>query len=75
MMYTGQQPCTNFTPGAFSEYNYHECPGCPATRRFCESCNRDHHSGGWESCKAPHRQPPTPTAATAAGPSKEKADE
>lgn len=54
-MESGNQPCESFDPGGGEGalQNYHECPGCPATRRFCNSCNRDHHEGGWDSCLGP----------------------
>lgn len=51
----GQQPCQEFQPGESGDpggsYNHHECPGCDGDRRFCQNCLRDHHSGGWETCR------------------------
>ncbi len=54
----GQQPCDDFNPGGSQEamYNWHECPGCPGTRRFCKNCNSDHHSSGWDKCLARERR-------------------
>ncbi len=55
-----EQPCDDpdFDDAGDGLHNYHECPGCPAIRRWCQNCSRDHHSGGWQSCEAPHRQKP-----------------
>ena len=54
----GKQPCDNFVRGEFEYYYYdirisHCCPRCNSedgVRVFCETCCRDHHVGGWESC-------------------------
>jgi hypothetical protein len=56
-METGKQPCEDFDPGSpvGSFLNYHECPGCPGTRRFCANCKSDHHSSGWDTCLAAER--------------------
>jgi hypothetical protein len=56
-MESGKQPCEDFNPGPGSEsmYNYHECPGCPGTRRWCVNCSSDHHSSGWDTCFAHER--------------------
>jgi hypothetical protein len=56
-METGKQPCEDFDPGSPSGsfLNYHECPGCPGTRRFCANCKSDHHSSGWDTCLAAER--------------------
>ena len=62
----GQQPCNDFQPTDdlfVGSGNVHECfapfdhdgvPRCGESGgrvSFCENCNRDHHSGGWQSCK------------------------
>ncbi len=55
----GKQPCDNFVRHEM-EYHYegigisHCCPRCNSkdgVRVFCATCSRDHHVGGWESCK------------------------
>jgi len=56
---TGEQPCSAFRAEMTgNEYgmweNVHECVFCPAgkaTVSFCENCSRDHHDGGYETCK------------------------
>lgn len=49
----GKQPCDNFNPSD-SCYpgggNLHECPGCCGCRSWCQNCNKDHHSEGWDLC-------------------------
>ena len=62
MNYTeGKQPCTDYSPTLdHCRPNVHECPGphvdgkslrqCRGLVSFCESCNHDHHEGGWENC-------------------------
>lgn len=50
----GQQPCQNLqraggsAPGVLNE---HQRPRCEGVRTWCENCCRDHHAGGWETCK------------------------
>ena len=48
------QPCKNFTPeDVYYGPERHCCPQCnldTAQRIFCTHCNRDHHSGGWNTC-------------------------
>jgi len=56
----GSQPCDDFTehPDEFLDcgiYMAHECPVCWKKRWYCGNCNRDHHEGGWESCKVENR--------------------
>lgn len=59
----GQQPCQNFHPSRDHIGTIvHEClwpfngsrPCCSqshgGTVSFCQNCNRDHHSGGYETC-------------------------
>jgi len=56
---TGRQPCTNYKPEMAVRWdslwpNEHECVFCRdggGTVSFCENCNRDHHSNGYETCK------------------------
>lgn len=67
-LYTeGRQPCSAYTPrieanayGAWA--NVHSCYGpydgrpqgdCAGTVSFCERCNTDHHSRGWDACPVP----------------------
>lgn len=59
----GQQPCNNYIPQMeANEYatwaNVHDCycghskgKRCEGTVSFCENCNSDHHSNGYESCQ------------------------
>ena len=55
----GQQPCLQFLRGdadvaALGEgnrRNLHQCPVCEGNRAWCDHCHRDHHDGGWETCK------------------------
>ncbi len=51
----GQQPChilkrqmDGNEHGGWQ--NVHQCPICWGRRSFCQTCNRDHHEGGWETC-------------------------
>ncbi len=57
----GDQPCNNYSPerdgnGYGEQDNQHQCIYCAAadlhdvTVSFCESCHRDHHAEGYESC-------------------------
>lgn len=48
----GRQPCDNLVPGAGEWFGHvsHVCPTCDGLRVFCETCCRDHHEGGWETC-------------------------
>lgn len=59
----GKQPCDNFSPTRDQfGINVHECmwpfegdgPRCSESHHgrvsFCQNCNRDHHSGGYETC-------------------------
>lgn len=60
----GNQPCQQFTPKDElfpGSGNEHVCAApfdgsawCSETRggtvSYCENCNRDHHSNGYESC-------------------------
>ena len=53
----GKQPCNQFTfwLGDLLEtgiYSVHSCPRCKGERMFCATCRRDHHRGGWQTCKA-----------------------
>ena len=53
---TGQQPCETFTPDSDEEwfgYVSHCCPRCggDGVRMFCLACCKDHHAGGWETCR------------------------
>lgn len=54
----GEQPCDNYNPvtGYFGA-NVHECycpfidgDKCSKTVSLCETCHRDHHEGGAETC-------------------------
>jgi hypothetical protein len=46
------QPCRNFVPGEPRELNFHQCIKCiTGVVRFCGNCKRDHHIGGYNSCK------------------------
>lgn len=69
----GEQPCTAFRPSDdlfTGSGNVHECfapfdregPRCAeshgGTVSFCENCNRDHHSGGYETCASRLSSPP-----------------
>jgi hypothetical protein len=53
------QPCANFTPQEdYYGMNRHSCYApfdgtspCDGTVSFCENCNKDHHAGGYETCK------------------------
>lgn len=57
----GQQPCQNFKPhrdgNGYAEWdNAHECIFCAVayenvTVSFCETCCKDHHANGYETCK------------------------
>ncbi len=55
----GDQPCQDFLRGdadiaALGEgngRNLHQCPKCSGNRAWCDNCLRDHHDGGWETCK------------------------
>lgn len=48
----GQQPCSTFRPARDGGWDdQHACPYCDRTRSFCETCHRDHHEGGWQTCK------------------------
>lgn len=53
-----QQPCQNYTRREDSFEGYyggdpyiHQCPICHGFRAFCVNCSKDHHKGGWDSCK------------------------
>ena len=53
----GTQPCRNFKPreqdfDACYGFGYHseECPICKIEVIFCDTCNKTHHSGGWQQC-------------------------
>lgn len=51
----GRQPCEKYTPeiDGYGFPNVHECVFCRGgngTVSFCENCNRDHHSDGYETC-------------------------
>ena len=54
---TGKQPCDNFKPATeVNEYaswdNLHECYRCKEGKvSFCDNCNRDHHTNGYDTCK------------------------
>ena len=52
----GKQPCNNFDPQIeVNEYamweNQHQCYKCGGTVSFCLNCHKDHHDGGYETCK------------------------
>jgi hypothetical protein len=53
----GEQPCQNLLRGDSdalepgNRMNAHQCPKCEGVRVWCDNCNRDHHQGGWETCK------------------------
>lgn len=49
---TGQQPCDNLTTVDEEWFGVvrHYCPKCGGLRIWCESCSRDHHQHGWETC-------------------------
>lgn len=54
----GEQPCGCYTPqqdgNPYGVWNNEHCclDKCEGTRSFCINCYRDHHSDGWEACKA-----------------------
>ena len=49
----GAQPCACFSARdehlEFPE-NGRQCPGCHGRVLLCQSCKKDHHSGGWDTC-------------------------
>lgn len=55
----GRQPCQDLLRGDAdiaalglgNRMNTHQCPVCWGLRTWCENCCRDHHDGGWETCK------------------------
>ena len=50
----GEQPCKKFLPDEMEMRWWgvasHYCPICGGSRVFCETCKRDHHSMGWQTC-------------------------
>ena len=51
----GRQPCQNFKPmrdgnGHATWDNQHDCLHCEGTVSFCETCSRDHHANGYDTC-------------------------
>jgi hypothetical protein len=53
----GQQPCATFKrhemeyeDGGPIAHVCYRCRRIKARRVFCATCNRDHHSGGWDTC-------------------------
>lgn len=52
----GQQPCADYKGsldgnGQAVWTNEHQCYRCEVgIVSFCESCHRDHHAGGYETC-------------------------
>jgi len=66
---TGEQPCAGFLRGDAdvaalgpgNRMNLHQCPKCEGNRAWCDNCQRDHHDGGWETCKpGAYVEPPDP---------------
>lgn len=53
----GRQPCGQFVPkrdgNGYGEWdNVHQCVFCvDSTVSFCESCCKDHHADGYETCR------------------------
>lgn len=59
----GRQPCNKYTPAQENVHgatfdNVHVCYGkkrdgdiCGKKVSFCEKCHRDHHEGGYETCR------------------------
>ncbi len=55
----GQQPCENFNPTELGDWGgpmVHSCPICYGCRVWCDTCSRDHHKGGWETCTEAARE-------------------
>jgi hypothetical protein len=61
----GEQPCQDFKPqqdgNMYATWdNVHECYRCKsatASVSFCLTCNRDHHSNGYETCAPSIKEP------------------
>ena len=58
----GEQPCKNFDgyEAEWGNIERHTCYGftvigkereCDKTVSFCKNCNKDHHEGGYETCR------------------------
>jgi hypothetical protein len=53
----GKQPCQDLkrAPGGIMAApempNVHECYRCGGNVSFCETCARDHHEDGYETCE------------------------
>jgi hypothetical protein len=52
---TSCQPCENFTHNEIDRewwgHASHCCPDCDGIRWLCGTCGKDHHEGGWNSCR------------------------